>query len=329
MVERVEHLLDRDRRAWDINKVRNTFLPFEAETILGILISPSLPNDSRIWAWTSNGIFSVRSAYGVALKVLNDNKKKEEKGECSDSSSMGKVKEEARDIDWIVFATTAWSIWNNRNSFKFEGKFKPGKRIVSEVARYVEEFQQGFNSNSTIPKQPPRLGSQWRALDAGWYKVNVDVVVFKEAGSCGVGVVVRNEDGCLMGAMSKKIPFPLGPLEAEARAAEEGIALARDLGLNDVIIEGDTKTVMSTLANSDLLHTPSSILKVMEGAKFRLQAFKSWQTRHVHRSCNVAAHMLAKHACNVTDSLIWVEDTPPMISAQICMDVVNLGLSLN
>ena len=91
MVERVEHLLGRDRRAWDINQVRNTFLPFKAKTVLGISISPSIPNDSRIWAWTSNGLFTIKSAYGVALKVLKDNKEKEDNGECSDTSKMGDV----------------------------------------------------------------------------------------------------------------------------------------------------------------------------------------------------------------------------------------------
>ena len=83
--------------------------------------------------------------------------------------------------------------------------------------------------------------------------------MFKEASSYGVGVVVRNEEGCLMGAMSKKLPFPLGPLKAEARATEEGVALARDLVLNDVVVEGDAKMFMTALANSDSLHTPSSI----------------------------------------------------------------------
>lgn len=38
--------------------------------ILGIPISPQLPKDSKIWAWTKNGKFSVRSAYEVAVSLL-------------------------------------------------------------------------------------------------------------------------------------------------------------------------------------------------------------------------------------------------------------------
>ena len=105
----------------------------------------------------------------------------------------------------------------------------------------------------------------------------------------------------------------MGPLEAKARAAEEGILLGRDLSLDKVIIKGDAKIIMSALANSDPEYTLSSIQKVMEGAKCRLQAFKSRQVKHVHRSCNMAAHMLARHACNVSDCIVWVENTPPLI----------------
>ena len=54
-----------------------------------------------------------------------------------------------------------------------------------------------------------------------------------------------------MGAMSKKLHFPLGPMEAEAWAAEEGILLARDLGLSKVIVEGYAKTTMVALMDSD------------------------------------------------------------------------------
>ena len=37
----------------------------------------------------------------------------------------------------------------------------------------------------------------------------------------------------------------MGPLEAEARAAEEEILLGRDLSLDKVIIKGDAKIIMS------------------------------------------------------------------------------------
>ncbi|KAK7839830.1 hypothetical protein CFP56_017473 [Quercus suber] len=54
-------------KGWDVNLVRNTFLPHEADMVLGIPISPRLPEDSIVWAWTSNGLFSVKSAYKIVL----------------------------------------------------------------------------------------------------------------------------------------------------------------------------------------------------------------------------------------------------------------------
>ena len=68
-----------------------------------------------------------------------------------------------------------------------------------------------------------------------------------------------------MGAMCRKIPFPLGVLEVEARVVEEGIIFAKDLGLGEVIVEGDASIVMSALSKPD--HTPSSIQKIMKGVR--------------------------------------------------------------
>ena len=113
-----------------------------------------------------------------------------------------KLREDAKDIDWSTFATTTWCIWNNQNPYKHEGRCKPAKVLASEAIRYTEEYRHGNSQTIQTPRQPPWLGSQWRPSELGWYKINIDVAVFKEEGSCGVGVVIRNESGSLMGAMS-------------------------------------------------------------------------------------------------------------------------------
>ena len=59
--------------------VRNFFLPFEADTILNIPLSYNLPKDSIMWIGNKRGVFSIRSAYYVALQVVE----KSEASECS------------------------------------------------------------------------------------------------------------------------------------------------------------------------------------------------------------------------------------------------------
>lgn len=64
--EMVACLIDKETRSWDIDKVKGAFLPHEAEVILGMPLSTWPLEDFVIWTWTTNGKFSVKSAYRVA-----------------------------------------------------------------------------------------------------------------------------------------------------------------------------------------------------------------------------------------------------------------------
>ena len=224
------------------------------------------------------------------------------------------------EVDWDLFATTAWCLWKNRNSVKFEGRGKPTKVIAGEAEALVAEFR---NLNPTVSQDSNSRRPSWSPPLPGWYKVNVDGAVFKEISNCGVGVVIRNDKGQLMGAMSKNLELPLGALEAKAKAVEEGVMLAKDLGLDHIIIEGDAQTVMSALAS----HTspPISIQNIIVGARHWSLNFSTWKAIHARRNCNQAAHLMARHAKLISESVIWVEDTPPVIVSQIAFDVRCLG----
>ena len=67
----VSALIDEDTRRWKVDTLKSLFLPFEVETILNILLSYSLPEDKIIWVGNKRREFSVKSAYYMALTVIN------------------------------------------------------------------------------------------------------------------------------------------------------------------------------------------------------------------------------------------------------------------
>ena len=54
-------------------------------------------------------------------------------------------------------------------------------------------------------------------------------------------MVIRDHAGRVMAALCKIVHQPLGLLEIEAKAIEEGVTFAWDVSIRDVIFEGDSK----------------------------------------------------------------------------------------
>ena len=67
----VSTLIDAENKRWKADLVRSLFLPFEANTILNIPLSYNLPEDKIICIGNKRGEFTMKSAYYIALKVLN------------------------------------------------------------------------------------------------------------------------------------------------------------------------------------------------------------------------------------------------------------------
>lgn len=76
---KVAQLINGEMEMWKVDLIKETFLPHEAEVILGISLSPRLLKDSLLWAWSKNGTFIVRSAYRVAPWCLRKQARQERK----------------------------------------------------------------------------------------------------------------------------------------------------------------------------------------------------------------------------------------------------------
>ena len=160
------------------------------------------------------------------------------------------------------------------------------------------------SSETPIPHWTPPVGLR--------YKVNVDGVVFKTQKTAGVGVVVHDSNGLVVAALSRKINSPLGALEVEAKAAEAGISFARDIGIADFTVEGDSLVVYNSLSvEGDSLvvynslsgqsDPPSSVAHVISGILGMYGIGLQIDFSHIRRQGNSPAHLLAKYASNLDD----------------------------
>ena len=99
----------------------------------------------------------------------------------------------------------------------------------------------------------------------------MDAVVFSNTKVMGIGAVVHDHEGLVLIALSKRIPLPLGPLEAKVKAMEEAIYFAKDIGLQDVIFKTDSSIISCALTDTSI--ALATIEDIIRGTHHRLQDF--------------------------------------------------------
>ena len=78
-----------------------------------------------------------------------------------------------------------------------------------------------------------------------------------------MGVIIRDNKGLVIAALSKNIDAPLGPLEIEAKAFEVGLQFAKDVGIYDLILMGDSLVMYRALAG--ISPSPASVAAIVYG----------------------------------------------------------------
>ncbi|KAF5454797.1 hypothetical protein F2P56_024435 [Juglans regia] len=143
------------------------------------------------------------------------------------------------------FAVVARKIWWRRNKLLFEGSFAHRNAVVRE-ARGILDLQIEEESR-LVRGQTNTLEEDWQAPPSNWIKLNWDSVVDKANGVIGVRVAVRDSFGYTIATKkTNKLLFP-DPLLAEAFGALKAVQFGVELGLSQVIVEGDSLQVINAM----------------------------------------------------------------------------------
>ena len=165
---------------------------------------------------------------------------------------------------------------------------------------------------------------KWCPPPAGFYKANWDAATSGDQNRTGVGVLIRDERGLVIAVLSKTIFAKLDPQIAKATAPLQAVELCRDIGVQDIFLEGDALTIVKAIAS----RTPTwySFGQIVDDIRVVLGSRISWQVGHIKRGANGAVHELAKEAIRRDNDNIWMEEYPHCISQIVVSECEALFL---
>ena len=166
----------------------------------------------------------------------------------------------------------------------------------------------------------------WKPPCHEHYKVNIDDAVFSNRKQVGAGVIIKDDAGDVVAALSKKWNYPLGAVEAEAKALEADVIFAKEVGIRDVEFETNSLEIYNAVHG--LASSPSSVANVLAGLIKQASSFRQWKFSHTKQQGNVPAHILAQHAKFVEDYVAWLEECPSILEHVCAHDRLVFDLSV-
>ncbi|XP_052486359.1 uncharacterized protein LOC128041079 [Gossypium raimondii] len=213
--------------------------------------------------------------------------------------------------------TTLWNCWNNRNNYILRGKKEEAKQIWERASNLNREFRICNMMNEPLLSQNIVV-KRWKKPPKDVIKINFDATVGEN--STGYGMVIRDEDGFVLGGGGGFKEGRRSVEQAECMAFEESIKLACSLNIKDhVLFETDHVGLVNRLNNSanDITTIGARIKDCTAAFNF----FKSASLIWTERSCNTVAHLVCKKMYSEAKNCLFGMDYPSEIHDAVISDV--------
>ncbi|KAL8530440.1 hypothetical protein ACS0TY_007467 [Phlomoides rotata] len=188
--------------------------------------------------------------------------------------------------------------------------------IVARSIIGAEEIQNAATRDSQWNKHEGST-AQWQHPPEGVLKLNSDVA-FSD-GFVGFGFVLRNHEGTVLSAGSKRVVATGNRSLLEALALHYALGRVTSHGFHDLCLVSDSQTLISAL-QYHLEADPQTML-IVEVIRETAQTFNSWIFCFVRRGGNCVAHVLAHFAPKINFEKLWSGVIPECCKSQIVKDV--------
>jgi len=135
------------------------------------------------------------------------------------------------------------------------------------------------------------------------------------------GFVIRDDQCTAVMAGARKLAVVTDALCAEAHACVAALQAAAGQGMQNIILESDSQTLVNALQTTEYDLAPRGVL--FREAKFMWAImFSSTSVVHAYRSCNSVAHALARFGRerDPDHPIFWMHPLPSLVNNLLVRD---------
>ncbi|KAL9678925.1 hypothetical protein QQ045_016777 [Rhodiola kirilowii] len=184
-----------------------------------------------------------------------------------------------------------WYLWYHRNMVVHNTRSLSPLTASKNIIRLHNDFCR--NNKGLIQGMSP-IGLSWQKPKGGFLKVNCDASWRQGEKKGGIGVVLRDHTGGVLGINALHLNHVTSIEDAEGTALWEGMKLAESLKLEKVIFEVDNKEV--TMAVNYCVKEGVWTSDWFIASSRFLESHSDWKVVLVRREANMAADTIAKKA---------------------------------
>ncbi|XP_042939466.1 uncharacterized protein LOC122274496 [Carya illinoinensis] len=170
-------------------------------------------------------------------------------------------------------------IWTRRNEVVHGKAFRHPNSIVikaqDDLSCYKMANQDHVSCRAT---ETSKSLQKWTTPPEGEYKLNWDAAINQPLNQVGIGAIIRDCSGQVLGTMLARRELNLSPFTAEAYVVMMAVIFCKEAGFQSVLFEGDSLKVVEGMQKTAKDWSQGGL--IIEDTKQMLQDFVSWKFCH-------------------------------------------------